>query len=100
MLVSALPPALQSWGWLREAAALATVLGLVVLAGAAARRSGTAAALAPGSGALRLRARLALDARRRLHLVDTPAGAVLVLTGGSQDRIMALPAEPNRPGPP
>jgi hypothetical protein len=25
---------------------------------------------------------------------------VLVLTGGSQDRIMALPAEPNRPGPP
>jgi len=82
--------------WLRDAAALVTVIALVLLAGYAARRGGAAAALTPEPGALRLRARLALDARRRLHLVETPSGAVLVLTGGGQDQIVTL--RPESPG--
>jgi hypothetical protein len=94
MQASALVPGLN---WLGNGAALMSVIALVFLAGAAARRGGVART-APDAGGLRLRARLALDARRRLHLVDTPGGAVLVLTGGGQDRILALPPEPARQG--
>ncbi len=68
--------------------ALAAVLALVVLAGRLAR-----ARLLPqgATPALRLRATLALDARRRLHLIDTEAGSVLVLTGGAHDQLLAWP---------
>ncbi len=69
--------------------ALAAVVGLVLLAGAGARRAwpGTARQ----DGALRVRASLALDGRRRLHLVESPGGQVLVLTGGAGDQMLVLP---------
>jgi flagellar biogenesis protein FliO len=66
-------------------AALVAVLAMIVLAGRVARlRTGQAG----GSPALRLRATLALDTRRRLHLVETDSGQVLVLTGGGSDRLL------------
>jgi flagellar biogenesis protein FliO len=72
------------------AAALVAVLAMIVLAGRVARgRLGAAG----GSPALRLRATLALDTRRRLHLVETDGGAVLVLTGGTGDQILPWPAQ-------
>ena len=89
--------ALPVQAWLQDGAALVTVIALVLLTGYAARRGAAAAALPPGSGLLRLRARLALDARRRLHLVETPCGAVLVLTGGGQDLLVTL--RPEQPEP-
>jgi flagellar biogenesis protein FliO len=70
-------------------AALAAVLALIVLAGRIARARLPAQ---QGTPALHLRASLALDARRRLHLLETAHGDVLVLTGGAQDRLLALPA--------
>jgi flagellar biogenesis protein FliO len=74
---------------LQAVASLAAVLALILLAGWAARRRG----LAPGTNpqALRLAATLALDTNRRLHLVQTEAGPVLVLTGGSADRLLPWP---------
>jgi hypothetical protein len=80
---------------LRAAAALAAVLALALLAGRLAR----ARLRLPvtDSTTLRLRATLALDPRRRLHLVDTECGPVLILTGGPTDCLLPCPA--NRPGP-
>ncbi len=75
----------------QAAAALAAVLALVLLAGRAARRHAPATrGLDPA--ALRLRATLALDARRRVHLLETPSGLVLALTGGTADQLIPLPA--------
>jgi hypothetical protein len=74
---------------LQAVTALAAVLGLILLAGRAARSRGLGAAGDPQ--ALRLSATVALDARRRLHLVHAPGGAVLVLTGGANDAIVAWP---------
>ncbi len=71
-------------------AALVAVLGLIVLAGRAARLRGLAGGSDPQ--ALRLAATVALDARRRLHLVQAPGGAVLVLTGGANDAMLRWPA--------
>jgi flagellar biogenesis protein FliO len=81
----------------QAAAALVAVLELVLLAAWLARRHGVARpALEPT--ALRLRATLALDARRRLHLVDTAAGAALILTGGDRDQVVMLAgAAPREP---
>jgi flagellar biogenesis protein FliO len=78
-------------------AALAVVLALILLAARLARRHGVArAALDPA--ALRLRATLALDARRRLHLVDIAGGAALILTGGDHDQVVLLAgAAPREP---
>jgi flagellar biogenesis protein FliO len=80
---------------LQAVAALVVVLGLVVLAGRGARRYWPGAAAAQDGTALRLRATLVLDSRRRIHLVETDRGAVLVLTGGGQDQLVRLngPAE-------
>jgi hypothetical protein len=69
------------------------VVALVLVAGMVARRRWPGAARPPEPGALRLRATLALDARRRLHLLDAPGGTVLVLTGGTNDALLALPPE-------
>ncbi len=76
---------------LQAGAALGTVLALVALAGMAARRFRPIPDGTSQNDALRIRATLALDARRRLHLLHTPAGPVLVLTGGAQDRLVVLP---------
>ncbi len=76
-------------------AALCVVIALVMLAGLLARRAWPGARPPPGPNALRLRASLAVDGRRRLHLIEAPGAAVLVLTGGASDVLLALP--PDRP---
>jgi hypothetical protein len=75
---------------LRAGAALAAVLALALLAGRLARRRLNLRGTAPAP--LRLRATLALDTRRRLHLVETESGSVLILTGGATDRLLPWPA--------
>jgi flagellar biogenesis protein FliO len=81
----------------QAASALVAVLELILVAAWLARRHGVArVGLDPA--ALRLRATLALDARRRLHLVDTAAGAALILTGGDREQVVMIagvaPREP------
>jgi flagellar biogenesis protein FliO len=70
--------------------ALALVIGLIVLL-----RFGTRfiAARRPRNGAtpLWLAGQLALDGRRRLHLVQCGASQVLLLTGGASDVMLAWP---------
>ncbi len=74
-------------------AALCVVLALVLLTGFLARRAWPGARPPPEANALRLRATLALDARRRVHLIDAPGAAMLVLTGGATDVMLALPPD-------
>jgi hypothetical protein len=66
------------------AAALAVVVLLVLLAGRGARML-PVVKRAEGQAAVRLRGTLALDTRRRLHLVEADGRQALVLTGGGQD---------------
>lgn len=68
-------------------AALAAVLGLVLLLARLLRRSG----LVPAAGRARRLASedtLALDGRRRLHLVRCEGRQVLLLTGGASDVVV------------
>jgi hypothetical protein len=67
------------------------VLALVALAGWAARLRAVSAGVHLEAGVLRLRATLALDAHRRLHLVETDRGTVLVLVGGTHDVMVSWP---------
>jgi flagellar biogenesis protein FliO len=84
-----LPQAI-SWGL-----ALATIL-LAILLGARVARRLNWSGLASGSrgAAPALLGSLALDTRRRLHLVDVQGRAALVLTGGGSDVIVCLPPLP------
>lgn len=67
---------------------LAVVLGLVLLAGRAVRAGGWAPRLAgTGGGQLALVQSIALDPRRRLHLVRCDGRHVLLLTGGATDLV-------------
>jgi flagellar biogenesis protein FliO len=75
-------------------AALCVVLALVLLAGRAARLRTQTSGATPS--ALRLAATLALDPRRRLHLVQTDAGALLILTGATTETMLPWPP-PARP---
>jgi hypothetical protein len=85
-----------SWPQLIQAGvSLAAVLGLVLLAARAARLRGLARGAAPH--ALRLAATLALDTRRRLHLIHTDGGDLLVLTGGANDNMLPWPKRPRPP---
>ena len=45
-------------------------------------------------GVMAVRACLALDRQRRLHLVEAPGCRLLVLTGGTADAIITLPPTP------
>ena len=88
---------------LTAAAALVAVLALIGIAAAAARRSGFAARLGirpggtgRGSG-LVLEASLALDPRRRLHLLRCADRQVLLLTGGPQDLLLGWLPPPEPP---
>jgi hypothetical protein len=74
---------------LRAIASLFAVVVLAVLAGRLARAR--LRLPAQQSGALRLQATLALDTRRRLHLVQTETGRVLILTGGAADCLLPWP---------
>ena len=68
-------------------AALAAVLGLVLLAARLLRRSGF---VVTGSRARRITAEdtLVLDGRRRLYLVRCDGRRVLLLTGGATDVVV------------
>ncbi|MEI7711511.1 MAG: hypothetical protein WCI94_08760 [Rhodospirillales bacterium] len=70
---------------LTAAAALAAVLGLILLAARFVRMHGVPRV---GSGRLEARDVLALDAGRRLHLVRCDGRDVLLLTGGAQDVVV------------
>jgi hypothetical protein len=70
------------------AAALAVVVLLVLLSGRAARLL-PVVRQAEGEVLMRRRGTLALDARRRLHLVEANGRQALVLTGGAQDVLIA-----------
>jgi flagellar protein FliO/FliZ len=67
-------------------AALVAVLGLIWLAGRMARFGGFARR--PASGSLVVQDVLALDTRRRLHLIRCEERHVLLLTGGAQDVVV------------
>jgi flagellar protein FliO/FliZ len=79
--------------WMGAAAALAAVLGLVLLAGRVLRAAGLAPA-AKGGGRLGVTETLALDARRRLVLVRCDGRDVLLLTGGPADQVVGWLPEP------
>ena len=82
---------------LSTAAALIAVLALIWLAGRMARFGGMARRPS-GGGSLAVRDVLALDARRRLHLIRCDGRRVLLLTGGAQDVVIGwLDAEEPRP---
>jgi flagellar protein FliO/FliZ len=73
--------------------AIASLVAVVVMAVLTGRLVRARLRLPPHQpGALRVRATLALDTRRRLHLVETEAGSVLVLTGGASDCLLPWPA--------
>lgn len=67
--------------------ALVAVLGLIWLVGRAARFGGMARRPATG-GLLSVQDVLALDARRRLHLIKCDERRVLLLTGGAHDVVV------------
>ena len=74
--------------------ALVAVLGLIWLVGRAARFGGMARRPATG-GLLSVQDVLALDARRRLHLIKCDERRVLLLTGGAHDVVVGwLDREP------
>jgi flagellar protein FliO/FliZ len=71
---------------LTAVAALAAVLALIWLAGRMARFGGMARR--PVDGMLTVQDVIALDSRRRLHLIKCEERRVLVLTGGTQDVVV------------
>ena len=70
---------------LSAVAALAAVIGFIVLAGRFAR---SRPMTQRNGGSLTSRDVLALDAGRRLHLVRCEGRDVLLLTGGAQDLVV------------
>jgi flagellar protein FliO/FliZ len=69
-------------------AALIAVLALIWLAGRLARFGGMAQRAPRTSRVLAVQDVLALDARRRIHLVKCGQRRVLLLTGGAQDIVI------------
>jgi flagellar protein FliO/FliZ len=72
---------------------LAAVVGLVVLAGRLAMRFSFRSHPA-GGRLLVLRESVALDTKRRVHLLQCGDRNVVVLTGGSQDLVVGWINEP------
>lgn len=85
---------------LTTAGGLALALALVLLVARLARAFGFASAggsIRMGGGRerrLTLSETIALDTRRRLHLVRCDGRDILVLTGGGQDVMLPLDAQP------
>ncbi len=73
---------------LTAAAALIAVLGLIWLAGRAARLTGLARRPAGSGRLLSVVDVIALDSRRRLHLVRCADRQVVLLTGAGQDVVV------------
>jgi flagellar protein FliO/FliZ len=88
-------PSLSSF--LLAGTTLIAVLALILLAGRLVRAGG----LAPRSGVsrqIRVCETIALDQRRRLHLVSCDGRRLLLLTGGASDTIVGWlpPASPDK----
>jgi hypothetical protein len=81
---------------LTSAAALAGIVGLILLAGRLLRRATWVGANSPARSLL-LKDTLVLDARRRLHLVQHGDRAVLLLTGGETDIVVGWLDGPKSP---
>ena len=94
--------ALTAQTLLTTAGGLALALALVLLAARLARAFGSASVGGAIGGAkgggrqrrLALAETIALDGRRRLHLVRCDGRDILVLTGGGQDVMLPLDAQP------
>jgi hypothetical protein len=74
-------------GLMTPLAALAGVLLLILFLGRALRHVSRAGPAAPGR-LLLVKETIALDTRRRLHLIQHGPRAVLVLTGGDRDLVV------------
>lgn len=84
--------------FLTAAASLAGVVALIWLAQRAVRAAGLANARASGKRRLILQEVLALDTRRRLHVVRWDGRDVLLMTGGGTDCVVGwLPAPGGEP---
>ena len=79
-------------------AALCIVVLLILLAARGARLLPLMQRNDAGA-VIRLRGTLALDTRRRLHLVEADGRHALVLTGGAQDVLLAWGSLSGPPGP-
>jgi flagellar protein FliO/FliZ len=78
-------------GILTAVAALAAVIGLVIILGRFARAGG----IAPRTGRdLAVREVIALDSRRRLHLIRCNGQDVLLMTGGAHDVVVGWMPRP------
>ena len=73
---------------LTAAAALAVVLAMIWLAARGARFAGLASRASNGGKLLSVQDSIAIDARRRLHLVRCADRQVLLLTGGGRDLVV------------
>ena len=81
---------------LTSAAALAGIVGVILLIGRALRY--TSVGTPKSSGRLLIvKDTIALDARRRLHLVQHGDRAVLLLTGGETDLVVGWLDGPRSP---
>jgi flagellar protein FliO/FliZ len=78
----------SSTSLLTALAALAAVLALIWLAGRAARLAGLARRPSASGRLLSVEDVIALDARRRLHMVRCADRQVVLLTGGGQDLVV------------
>jgi hypothetical protein len=81
---------------LTSAAALAGIIGLILLIGRALRYTSVGKPGSPGR-LLIVKEAIALDARRRLYLVQYGDRAVLLLTGGSSDVVVGWLDGPKSP---
>jgi hypothetical protein len=84
-VASGLPPILPA------VASLAAVILLILLVARGARLLPALQQQGGAPGLLTLRGSLALDTRRRLHLVEADGRLALVLTGGTSDVVIGLP---------
>ncbi len=81
---------------LSSAAVLAGILGFILLLGRLLRHTSLARSAASGR-LLVVRESIALDARRRLHLIEHGDRAVLLLTGGETDLVVGWLDGPKTP---
>jgi flagellar protein FliO/FliZ len=79
---------------LTASAALAAVLALIWIAQRAARLGGFVAGPAGAGRQLSVQEAIAIDPKRRLHLVRCEGRQVLVMTGGAQDLVVGWLPEP------
>jgi flagellar biogenesis protein FliO len=81
---------------LTSAAALAGIVGVILLLGRALRHTSLGRSQGPAR-LLVVKDSIALDARRRLYLVQTGDRSVLLLTGGGSDLVVGWLDGPKPP---